>query len=450
MTHGSLVARLSRMVLVFLLFALTIAGLGTASLLHLAALRARDDALVAALQGYANAGGAASLSVEHAGLDVVTWRPSETDPRVSARARDRARERERPVFEDIASERVAVAVAETFHAPREQDEVHVVIAARAPRVTPMESVGGFALRYALVVVVVVTVAWQLARVRVGRALAPLARAGMYAHAAAVAPQAVAQVPESGPDEVAALLRAVNALLARREELAENEARFTRDAAHELRTPLTALLGELDVALRRPRTSEAYVESLRHARAQVVRLCDLVEGLLVLGRAESGTTATVAVDLAVLVREAVSQEARTLADARCSVDVLGVDTLLVRGDAALLLAAVANLLRNAATHAAGTPVQVTVCAEQGEARVTVDDAGPGVPVEEREAVFGRMVRGAGSRRDDAAGLGLGLAFARVVAGRHGGTCRLDDAPLRGCRAILSLPLTSGSSAPAARA
>ena len=311
MTHGSLVARLSRMVLVLLLLTMTIAGLGTASRLHLAALRARDDALVAALQGYGNVGGATSRSVEHAGLGVVTWRPSETDPRVPARARERALQRERPVFEDVGSERVAIAVAETFHAPREQDEVHVVIAARTPRVTLVASVGGFALRYALVVVIVVTVAWQLARVRVGRALAPLARAGMYAHAAAVAPQAVAQVPESGPDEVAALLRAVNALLARREELAENEARFTRDAAHELRT---ALLGELDVALRRPRTSEAYVESLRHARSQVVRLCELVEGLLVLGRAESGTTAAVTVDLAMLVREAVSQEARTLADA----------------------------------------------------------------------------------------------------------------------------------------
>jgi two-component system sensor histidine kinase TctE len=89
-------------------------------------------------------------------------------------------------------------------------------------------------------------------------------------------------------------------------------------------------------------------------------------------------------------------------------------------------AVGNLLRNAARHATGAPVELRVVSNGFE----VHDGGPGIPPEEREAVFVRFGRGARARGADPEGLGLGLAFAAEVARRHGGACTVGDSPLGG--------------------
>jgi signal transduction histidine kinase len=69
---------------------------------------------------------------------------------------------------------------------------------------------------------------------------------------------------------------------------------------------------------------------------------------------------------------------------------------------------------------------------------VDDGGPGIPEDKREAVFGRFSRLGKARQVYRAGLGLGLALTREVARRHGCDCILGDAPGGGCRVVISLP------------
>jgi two-component system OmpR family sensor kinase/two-component system sensor histidine kinase QseC len=111
---------------------------------------------------------------------------------------------------------------------------------------------------------------------------------------------------------------------------------------------------------------------------------------------------------------------------------------VDGDRAGLLALVRNLADNAVRHSpAGARVDVRVAVQQGRAELLVDDSGPGIPLHERERVFGRF-----QRRDDAddgAGSGLGLAIAANVARGHGATLQLGDSPLGGLRVRLSIPL-----------
>jgi two-component system, OmpR family, sensor histidine kinase MtrB len=71
-------------------------------------------------------------------------------------------------------------------------------------------------------------------------------------------------------------------------------------------------------------------------------------------------------------------------------------------------------------------------------VTVDDAGPGVPVEDRERIFERFARGHSAARRSLPGAGLGLAIVAETATRHGGAAWCSDAPDGGARFSLSIP------------
>jgi signal transduction histidine kinase len=117
-------------------------------------------------------------------------------------------------------------------------------------------------------------------------------------------------------------------------------------------------------------------------------------------------------------------------------------LRVRGERHLLSQAIANLLDNALKYTSSGGVSLTVRAEGEWARVEVADTGPGVPADQREAVFDRFVRLEGSRSTP--GNGLGLSLVRAVARMHGGSVRLEEnqpgAASPGLRVILTLPLT----------
>jgi signal transduction histidine kinase len=98
---------------------------------------------------------------------------------------------------------------------------------------------------------------------------------------------------------------------------------------------------------------------------------------------------------------------------------------------------ANLLDNAERHARSV-VEVSVRREGAWAVVGVADDGEGVPVAERERIFERFVRLDAARSRDDGGAGLGLAIARDVAVRHGGTLTVRDAPAGGALFELRLP------------
>jgi signal transduction histidine kinase len=99
---------------------------------------------------------------------------------------------------------------------------------------------------------------------------------------------------------------------------------------------------------------------------------------------------------------------------------------------------ANLLDNADAYAGGA-VEVGAVALHGTLQIHVDDAGPGIPPGEREAIFERMHRGSAARASDARGSGLGLALAREHLRLQGGTLRVEDAPTGGARFVIELPL-----------
>jgi signal transduction histidine kinase len=413
---------------------LAIVGVTTALALHTHKVGALDDALLAAALGRAHPDVAGEVEVEHVESPIEAWLVRPGDPRVPSDVARQALRNERPVFFETGAARLVVLPFEV-EGPIESTGL---AAAAAPRLTLTRSVGPFALIYSLLSALAAAVAMVSQGRMVRRAFRPVDRARDEAERV-LGLGAGQRLTIAGPVEIRSLLAAINALLARLEDAHHAQARFTAEAAHELRTPVAAMLGELDVALRDAGLAEPTRAILGSLREEVVRLRRLVEGLTALaridaGQIDQGRELLRAAELASL---ALAAEEPTLRSAGCSVRIRIDDDPELEGHRSLLEVALGNLLRNAARHAPGTPVELRVGRLGHHAVFDVDDAGPGIPADAREALFDRFARAPGARLRDRAGLGLGLPIAREVGRRHGGDCTLLASPTGGLRARLTI-------------
>jgi signal transduction histidine kinase len=287
----------------------------------------------------------------------------------------------------------------------------------------------------LALLLTVLVAWALSR-----GLAPLeetSRRVSDRDAARLDPLPVDNVPE----ELLPLIGQINALLERLAASRDAERRFLADAAHELRSPVAALALQAQLA-ERAQSPAARTAAFEELRRGIERARRLVQQLLDFARLEPGVAAEqrLRVNLSTLVREVVgvfSARAEEL-----EID-LGADAPLavsVDGYRSELRSALDNLLDNALRYAPEKSA-VTVAVRQvgNRARVTVTDAGPGIPPAERARVFERFHRVAG---DDTPGTGLGLAIVKTIVERHGGRIALgeaaNDARLPGLTVEIELP------------
>jgi len=267
----------------------------------------------------------------------------------------------------------------------------------------------------------------------GRALAPMHEAAARARRA-LRGDGELELPVRGiGDEWDELAQVTNELLRAQAHAAAQAKAFSANAAHELRTPLTAMLGEVQVTLRRDRNAEEYRGALLVVEEEARRLGRLVEVLLALARADAGTLnpATIRFDIARAARLAADRAivAHEGADRRLSLRLAPATAL---GDPLLTGRVFDNLLDNALRHG-GEHVEIAVAAMPEWVRVTVSDDGPGIPATIRDRVFERFSReGAPST-----GFGLGLAIARALAEAQGGHLSLDDAP-GGARFVVDFP------------
>jgi two-component system sensor histidine kinase MtrB len=245
-------------------------------------------------------------------------------------------------------------------------------------------------------------------------------------------------PEPDPD-LDRLVSSFNDMADAVQSRIEREARFASDVSHELRSPITALSAAVEVLDgRRNELPERSQKALEVVVSQVQRFDQMVLDLLEISRVDAG-------------RIEMHLEPTLLGDflarvaARYGYSYVPVEVTKrwrdrpVPIDKRRLERAVANLLDNAAQHAAG-PVRIGVEGGAEWVRILVEDAGPGVPGAEKERIFERFARGSAARHR--VGTGLGLALVAEHARLHGGRAWVEDRPGGGSRFIIELPAGRG--------
>ena len=243
---------------------------------------------------------------------------------------------------------------------------------------------------------------------------------------------------------AGLAKTFNEMLGRLQASFHQIRQFSADASHELQTPLTILKGEMEVTLRSPRRPEEYQLILKSALEEIDRIAHLVEGLLLLARADAGVLRMDrrSMDLAPLVKE-VYEQAKVLANAQGITLFLGpLEDVSILGDSERLRRLLLNLVDNGIKYTpAGGRVTVSLQGNRQWAYIRVSDTGIGLSHEDQKRIFERFYRTAEARSRNESGAGLGLCIARSIAEAHSGRIEVESIPGHGSTFTVILPLHS---------
>jgi heavy metal sensor kinase len=273
---------------------------------------------------------------------------------------------------------------------------------------------------------------------VGRALKPVDRMTRAARQIS-AESSTSRIPVGNEsDELGRLAQTLNDMLERLASSIDRMRQFTSDASHELRTPLTAMRSVGEVALCDAKTVDEYREAIGSILEEIDRLTRLVEQLLFLARADAGAIKlqTKPVALAEIVSQTTDRLAILAEDKGIALRVDGMPKGPFPSDPNLLGQALTNIIDNAIkfTPKGGT-VDVGASIDGAEARIWIEDSGPGIPPEHLGRIFERFYRV--DRDRSAGGTGLGLAIARWAIESQGGRIQAQSEPGKGCKFTIIL-------------
>jgi two-component system OmpR family sensor kinase len=232
-----------------------------------------------------------------------------------------------------------------------------------------------------------------------------------------------------PPDIAPLAEALNDLMGRLAGIIAAQRTFIADAAHELLTPLTALRLQAQM-LARSKSPNRQQEAMAELQGGVSRTLQLARQLLTLARhdADGEGADKTPVDLATVIQRVMSIHLPLAAEKALQTKVGIQESAVVLGNEEALSILVSNLIDNSIkyTEREGRLLISLRPASTG-AELTIEDSGPGIPVEERVRVFDRFYR----RRDTVVtGNGLGLAIAKEIAIRHGASIVLESSEALG--------------------
>jgi signal transduction histidine kinase len=237
-------------------------------------------------------------------------------------------------------------------------------------------------------------------------------------------ETVPPLPEEGSEEIRRTVSAFNAMQARVRSFVSDRTRMLAAISHDLRTPLTSL-----------RLRAEFVdddETRERLIATVDEMSRMTEATLAFARDEASGEEARPTDLVSLVR-AVADD---FTDIGADVTVTAPERLELTVRPVALRRALRNLVENAVRY--GSRARIALVEQRGDAIMTVDDDGPGIPAERLEDVFDPFVRLETSRSTETGGVGLGLSTARTIARAHGGDVTLSNRAGGGLTATLRLP------------
>jgi heavy metal sensor kinase len=324
---------------------------------------------------------------------------------------------------------------EAFREIRSQPTSRVVVKKETAELV-FDLTGAYAAALAVAVPVAALGVWWITR----KALQPLqevASAAEHINAKALKqrlPEAPAQ------DEVGRLVQVLNHAFDRLERSFEQATRFSSDASHELKTPLTIMRGEIEAALKTELRDPGMEPLLEGLLAETQRLCDIVEKLLLLSRADAGelTLAMEVLDFSSICRELVEDAQILAGPKRISTEFEIAPDIKVFGDELYLRRVLLNLLDNAIKYnVAGGALSISLTATHLTAQLRIANTGPGIMKADESRVFERFYRGDPSHSSEISGSGLGLSICREIVAAHGGRMWLEQPQLGWTAFIVAL-------------
>lgn len=251
-------------------------------------------------------------------------------------------------------------------------------------------------------------------------------------------------------ELRNLADAINGMLDRIDESYRAQVRFVSDASHELRTPIAVIQGYVSLLDRWGKNDEkALQESISAIKGETDNMKLLVEQLLFLARGDSNTMVlqTERFDVSALA-EQVLREAEMIDGGHEYRSDLS--PVFIEADEALVKQALRILVDNAVKYTpAGGSIAIRAGEREGQAYLSVQDDGIGIPPEAVPRVFDRFFRTDESRARATGGAGLGLSIAKWIAERHGGHMEVLSREKLGTRISVVLPAAKAETGPETR-
>ena len=241
-----------------------------------------------------------------------------------------------------------------------------------------------------------------------------------------------------PTEISGIVDSLNTLMKRVRDAFNRERQFIADASHELRTPLAGIKAQAQVALQNPEHSP---QSLDRIIQGVDRTSNLANQLLTLSGVDSLATLENAqtVEIESLVK-AVIEDMEEATGSKSQKIISQFDReVSLRGDESLLYTLIRNLVENASRYSPeNTCIRIDCRKSPGAVTVSIEDQGPGIPMENRERVFDRFFRDVDFKQN---GSGLGLAIVRQIASLHKAVIKLHTGQNgSGLKVVVSFDVT----------
>ncbi len=218
------------------------------------------------------------------------------------------------------------------------------------------------------------------------------------------------------DELYNLSSDFNELLERIENAIEREKQFTSDASHELRTPLATLRGTLEVLIRKPRTQTEYEEKITYSLAEIERMSDTLEQLLLLARLDtkSKLNEDKHVSLVTLVDESLSRFRKNIKEKELKINVFSnVEDLIVPYYYSSLI--IDNILSNAIKYSNKKgAINIEIIKKNDAIQCVIQDEGIGIKKEDLKNIFDNFFRSDALLHKNRFGNGLGLSIVKKCA------------------------------------
>lgn len=219
-------------------------------------------------------------------------------------------------------------------------------------------------------------------------------------------------------------------------------RFSSDVSHELKTPLTAMKGEIEVALKEPRSTEEYQKILYSTLEEVDTLQSIVKNLLMLTylEKESLKTKFTKQPLDDVLLKAVEDLIVVGSEKNIHFEITALENALVFGDEILLKTVFSNLIENAIKYSPyHTTITLSLTTTPQFAHFCLEDEGNGLEEEKINLIFERFYRADDSRSKQIKGFGLGLSIVQQIVDVHDGKISVKNRKPKGLTVEVSLPL-----------